>query len=89
MARLAGLEPTASASAGLRSIHLSYKRIRYDGAEGGIRRALSRSVFLGVVTASRVEVASSHHPILPHASLCQQVCVLGQGISDNSPSFLV
>jgi hypothetical protein len=26
MARLAGLEPTASASAGLRSIHLSYKR---------------------------------------------------------------
>ena len=27
MARLAGLEPTASASAGLRSIHLSYKRL--------------------------------------------------------------
>ena len=26
MVRLAGLEPTASASAGLRSIHLSYKR---------------------------------------------------------------
>ena len=26
MARLAGFEPTASASAGLRSIHLSYKR---------------------------------------------------------------
>ena len=26
MARLAGLEPTASASAGLRSIQLSYKR---------------------------------------------------------------
>ena len=26
MARLAGLEPAASASAGLRSIHLSYKR---------------------------------------------------------------
>ena len=27
MARLAGLEPTASASAGLRSIQLSYKRL--------------------------------------------------------------
>ena len=27
VARLAGLEPTASASAGLRSIQLSYKRI--------------------------------------------------------------
>ena len=26
MARLAGLEPTASSSAGMRSIHLSYKR---------------------------------------------------------------
>ena len=29
MARLAGLEPTASASAGLRSIQLSYKRNLY------------------------------------------------------------
>jgi hypothetical protein len=29
MARLAGLEPTASASAGLRSIQLSYKRFLY------------------------------------------------------------
>ena len=29
MARLAGLEPTASASAGLRSIQLSYKRTLY------------------------------------------------------------
>ena len=29
MARLAGLEPTASASAGLRSIQLSYKRVLY------------------------------------------------------------
>ena len=28
MARLAGLEPTTSASAGLRSIQLSYKRVR-------------------------------------------------------------
>ena len=28
MARLAGFEPTASASAGLRSIHLSYKRTK-------------------------------------------------------------
>ena len=27
MARLAGLEPTASSSAGMRSIHLSYKRV--------------------------------------------------------------
>ena len=27
MARLAGLEPTASSSAGMRSIHLSYKRL--------------------------------------------------------------
>ena len=26
VARLAGLEPTASSSAGMRSIHLSYKR---------------------------------------------------------------
>ena len=45
MVRLAGLEPTASASAGLRSIQLSYKRVmlalavllgEHDGAEGGI-----------------------------------------------------
>ncbi len=34
MARLAGVEPTASASAGLRSIQLSYKR--NFGAEGEI-----------------------------------------------------
>ena len=45
MVRLAGLEPTTSASAGLRSIQLSYKRVstgyssvlcRKDGAEGEI-----------------------------------------------------
>ena len=43
MARLAGLEPTTSASAGLRSIQLSYKRVMMCvwyavkvGAEGGI-----------------------------------------------------
>jgi hypothetical protein len=36
MARLAGLEPTASASAGLRSIQLSYKRPGVNGAEGEI-----------------------------------------------------
>ena len=36
MARLAGLEPTTSASAGLRSIQLSYKRQSNDGAEGEI-----------------------------------------------------
>ncbi len=42
MARLAGFEPTASASAGLRSIQLSYKRVvpspklDWFGAEGGI-----------------------------------------------------
>ncbi len=35
MARLAGVEPTASASAGLRSIQLSYKRQSFS-AEGGI-----------------------------------------------------
>ena len=34
-ARLAGLEPTTSASAGLRSILLSYKRLSI-GAEGEI-----------------------------------------------------
>ncbi len=38
MVRLAGLEPTTSAFAGLRSIHLSYKRMNgLIGAEGGIR----------------------------------------------------
>ena len=30
VARLAGLEPTASASAGLRSIQLSYKRLKWN-----------------------------------------------------------
>ncbi len=34
MARLAGLEPTASASAGLRSIQLSYKRQSNDVPKG-------------------------------------------------------
>ncbi len=34
--RLAGLEPTTSASAGLRSILLSYKRLSNDSAEGEI-----------------------------------------------------
>ena len=48
MVRLAGLEPTTSSSAGMRSIQLSYKRalcvaVAYEtkddvsGAEGGIR----------------------------------------------------
>ena len=36
MVRLAGLEPTTSASAGLRSILLSYKRQGKSGAEGEI-----------------------------------------------------
>ena len=38
IARLVGFEPTASASAGLRSIHLSYRRMYSAGAsaEGGI-----------------------------------------------------
>jgi hypothetical protein len=37
MARLAGFEPATSASAGLRSIQLSYRRMQTNiGAEGGI-----------------------------------------------------
>ena len=36
MVRLVGLEPTTSASAGLRSIQLSYKRPQICGAEGEI-----------------------------------------------------
>ncbi len=36
LARLAGLEPTTSASAGLRSILLSYKRLNNNSAEGEI-----------------------------------------------------
>ena len=38
VARLAGLEPTASASAGLRSIQLSYKRSLAD-LHGSVRSA--------------------------------------------------
>lgn len=36
VARSAGLEPTTLASAGLRSIQLSYERAINCGAEGGI-----------------------------------------------------
>ena len=38
MARSAGFEPTASASAGLRSIRLSYERAIQNGNHGGRRR---------------------------------------------------
>ena len=43
VARLAGLEPTASASAGLRSIQLSYKRSLANVHRGVIRAPLPYS----------------------------------------------
>ena len=46
MARLAGLEPTASSSAGMRSFHLSYKRASLEYALNTFPIfALSRAVY--------------------------------------------
>ena len=50
-ARLAGLEPTASASAGLRSIQLSYKRLIIKHA---IARASGRDVWQFEARSSRL-----------------------------------